>query len=274
MTGGSGDDTLIASTSGPDTMTGGAGADHFQFNTVPWQADNVTDFTHGVDRIDVSHLLAGVGYSGTDPIADGYIKFGDDGQGNTWVYFDRDGHGTADQWGTKVVTLDHVSASTITGSDFIFQSGAASPPPPPASPPPPPSSGGQVLTGQDGGSNLVGGSGDDTLIGGHGQDTMTGAAGADHFTWNDVPWAFSQITDFTEGQDKIDVSHLLSAVGYSGTDPIADGYIRFGDDGNGNTWIYFDRDGSAGTADMWGTHLATLQHVSAATLSGSDFIFH
>ena len=111
---------LIASTSGPDTMTGAGGADHLQFNTVPWQAETITDFTHGVDKLDVSRLLAAVGYTGADPIADGYIKFGDDGNGNTWVYFDRDGHGTADQWGTKIATLDHVAPATLTNSDWIF----------------------------------------------------------------------------------------------------------------------------------------------------------
>ena len=131
-----------------------------------------------------------------------------------------------------------------------------------------------VQTGQDGGSNLTGGAGGDTLIGGHGSDTMTGAAGADHFTWTDLPWAYAQVTDFTHGEDHIDVSALLTKYGYSGSDPIADGYLKFGDDGQGNTWVYFDKDGFAGAADQWGTHVATLDHVSAATLTGSDFIFH
>jgi Ca2+-binding RTX toxin-like protein len=131
-----------------------------------------------------------------------------------------------------------------------------------------------VFTAHDGGSNLTGTSGDDTLVGAHGQDTMTGGGGADHFAWNDLPWAYAQITDFAAGSDKIDVSHLLSMVGYAGSNPIADGYVKFGDDGQGNTWVYFDRDGSAGSADQWGTHLATLQHVTASSLSGADFIFH
>jgi Ca2+-binding RTX toxin-like protein len=120
LTGGSGDDTLVGGTSGADTMTGAAGADHFQFNTVPWSAGHITDFTHGVDKIDVSRLLSAVGYTGSNPIADGYIKVGDDGSGNTWVYFDRDGTGTGDQWGTRVVTLDHVASGSLTTADWIF----------------------------------------------------------------------------------------------------------------------------------------------------------
>ena len=138
-----------------------------------------------------------------------------------------------------------------------------------------PNDGGQVLTGQSGGSNLAGGPGGDTLIAStSGPDTMTGGGGGDHFEFDTVPWQAATITDFTEGQDKLDVSHLLSSVGYTGSNPIADGYIKFGDDGSGNTWVYFDRDGSAGTADQWGTHIATLENVSASTIGAGDFIFH
>ena len=118
LAGGSGDDTLNAGT-GPDTLTGAAGADHFVFKALPWNAGHITDFVHGTDKIDVSQLLSGVGYAGSDPIADGYVKLLDDGHGDTWLYFDKDGHGTADQWGTFVMTLDHVAPASLTLSDFI-----------------------------------------------------------------------------------------------------------------------------------------------------------
>src|SRR6185437_7221297 len=148
----------------------------------------------------------------------------------------------------------------------------ASPPPPPASPPPPPPSG-QVLTAQSGGSNLTGGAGDDTLNAGTGPDTLTGAGGADHFVFRTLPWTAGQITDFTHGTDKIDVSALLSAGHYSGSDPIADGYVKLIDDGHGDTWLYFDTDGH-GTADQWGTFVATIAHVTPASLGLSDFVVH
>jgi hypothetical protein len=102
-------------------MTGAGGADHFVFNSAPWQAGHITDFTHGVDKIDVHGLLAQAHYAGSDPIGDGYIKLIADGHGDTWVYFDSDGRGTADPWGTLVATLDGVSPSGVTASDWIFR---------------------------------------------------------------------------------------------------------------------------------------------------------
>ncbi|MDB5493710.1 MAG: endo,3,4-beta-glycanase, C-terminal secretion signal protein, partial [Phenylobacterium sp.] len=53
--------------------------------------------------------------------ADGYIKLLSDGHGDTWIYFDRDGPGTADQWGTLVATIDNVAPAAITASDWIFR---------------------------------------------------------------------------------------------------------------------------------------------------------
>src|SRR6185437_3708527 len=111
----------------------------------------------------------------------------------------------------------------------------------PASPPPPPGEG-QVLTASDGGSNLQGGAGNDTLVAGHGPDTLTGAGGADDFRFGALPWTAGHITDFTPGTDKLDLSALLSKAGYSGSDPIGDGYVKLLDDGHGDTWLYFDTD--------------------------------
>jgi hypothetical protein len=102
-------------------MTGAGGADHFEWDGLPWNAGQVTDFTHGADKIDLSALLSAAHYSGTDPIADGYVKLIDDGHGDTWVYFDRDGPGTADQWGTLLVTLDHVAPTGVAAGDWIFR---------------------------------------------------------------------------------------------------------------------------------------------------------
>jgi Ca2+-binding RTX toxin-like protein len=118
LVGGAGTDTLIAGT-GPDTMTGAGGADHFVFQQAPWNAGHITDFAHGVDKIDVSTLLASVHYAGSNPIADGYIKLLDSGSGATWLYFDSDGPGSADQWGSFLTTIDKVTPSGLSASDFI-----------------------------------------------------------------------------------------------------------------------------------------------------------
>jgi Ca2+-binding RTX toxin-like protein len=129
-----------------------------------------------------------------------------------------------------------------------------------------------VLTAGPSGSNLVGGSGDDTLIGGVGPDIMTGAGGADRFVWKDAPWQGGHVTDFTHGVDKIDVAGMLAKVGWNGTNAITDGYIKLYASGQGDTWVYLDRDGP-GSADQWGTLVTTLDHVSPGALTASDWIF-
>jgi len=130
-----------------------------------------------------------------------------------------------------------------------------------------------VLRAQDGGSSLVGGTGADTLIAAHGPDTLTGAGGADRFVFGELPWQPGQITDFTPGTDKLDLSGLLSQSHYAGSDPVADGYVKLIDDGHGDTWLYFDTDGR-GTADQWGTFVATLDHVTPGSFTAGDLIFH
>ena len=74
-------------------------------------------------------------------------------------------------------------------------------------------SGNDNLNGGPGADNLIGGLGLDTLIGGTGKDTLTGGVGNDIFDFN----AYNEmglgttrdvITDFTRGQDKIDLSTI------------------------------------------------------------------
>ncbi len=62
-----------------------------------------------------------------------------------------------------------------------------------------------VLTGQGGDDVLRGGAGDDIIRDGAGEDTMTGGAGADTFVLSYDEGA-DTITDFTVGEDKIDLS--------------------------------------------------------------------
>lgn len=67
--GGSGADTLhgeagadvLVGGFGADRLTGGAGADTFRFVDLRDTGDTITDFSHGTDRIDLSHLKAGSG---------------------------------------------------------------------------------------------------------------------------------------------------------------------------------------------------------------------
>jgi VCBS repeat-containing protein len=72
LNGGAGDDLLIGGL-GNNTLTGGSGADTFQ-----WQAGNsghdvITDFTPGLDKLDLSQLL--LGENGSAASLDDYLHF-------------------------------------------------------------------------------------------------------------------------------------------------------------------------------------------------------
>ncbi len=73
-------------------------------------------------------------------------------------------------------------------------------------------SGSDILIGMGGKDVLNGGAGADILIGGAGQDTLTGGAGADAFVFTAIGDSTTSapdlITDFTHGQDKIDLSSI------------------------------------------------------------------
>ena len=69
------------------------------------------------------------------------------------------------------------------------------------------------LMGSEGHDTLNGGEGDDWLSGGTGTDTLTGGAGADTFAYF-TGHGSDTITDFTDGEDKIDLSALESISGF------------------------------------------------------------
>jgi Ca2+-binding RTX toxin-like protein len=70
------------------------------------------------------------------------------------------------------------------------------------------------LLGGDNVDNLQGGAGDDVFFGGYDVDVYTGDAGADRFVWTDFEefiagtGGLERITDFTQGQDRIDLSAI------------------------------------------------------------------
>jgi Ca2+-binding RTX toxin-like protein len=116
-------------------------------------------------------------------------------------------------------------------------------------------SSGAMVIGNASANWIIGQDGADHLEGGGGRDLMTGGAGADVFVFHGVNDGADVITDFTRGQDKLDLSRLHQ-------------------DNPAGTWsavqagsdlqVYFD--------DTGGHHLiATLQHV--ASLSAGDILF-
>jgi Ca2+-binding RTX toxin-like protein len=69
-----------------------------------------------------------------------------------------------------------------------------------------------VITGTDGTDVLHGGNYDDLVIGDGGSDILTGGDGHDLFAWKsgDADNSIDHITDFTIGQDKLDLGEILN----------------------------------------------------------------
>jgi Ca2+-binding RTX toxin-like protein len=98
---------------------------------------------------------------------------------------------------------------------------------------------------------IVGTAGPDYLTGGIGAKTLTGGGGNDSFVFTNMRDVGQRIADFTVGEDKLVFAQLFSSLGYTGSDPIADGYIKF-IQGTGlnsaHTFLQIDRDGLTGSA--------------------------
>jgi Ca2+-binding RTX toxin-like protein len=111
--------------------------------------------------------------------------------------------------------------------------------------------GNNVLKGGAGSDNLSGGSGNDTLYGGAGTDRLTGGAGRDVFVF-EKGGGHDTVTDYRDGQDRIDVSRL------SGVHTVADLTLwQVGHD----------------VMIAHGTDVLVLDDVSISVLHQSDFIF-
>jgi len=113
--------------------------------------------------------------------------------------------------------------------------------------------GGDDLLNGDGGNDvLFGGNGNDILDGGTGNDRMTGGAGSDIFEFGDVRSGNDVITDFQDGVDLIRFDLLA-------VNSMRD--ITIGSQADGDAVI------------SWAGGSIELQGVSAASLSGADFLF-
>ena len=120
--GGSGNDVVIGGADG-DTLFGQAGADRFDYNAVSdsfagaANRDQIADFEHGVDRIDLASILAGDSFSflGTGAFTgtDEEVRFTTYGN-NKVVDIDTTGDGHADMQ----ILLSNVT--TLDAGDFIL----------------------------------------------------------------------------------------------------------------------------------------------------------
>jgi beta-glucanase (GH16 family) len=96
---------------------------------------------------------------------------------------------------------------------------------------------GQTVTANDAGDGLNGTAGADTFVLGRGGDTVTGNGGADTIKINSLPWAAAQITDFA-ADDRLDLTGLLSGLGYSGSNPVGAGVLQLTADGHGGAELW------------------------------------
>ncbi|MBP7337127.1 M10 family metallopeptidase C-terminal domain-containing protein [Niveispirillum sp.] len=202
--GDAGDDRLVGG-NGNDTFFGGGGNDVFvldRMNDYSRNVNVIADFAKGQDRIDVSGL--GINSLAT-LLALTTAQQAADGSQLTTISTNYSGDTNSLTFGanqTLLVSSDFIfannsAAQNLTGtnySDDLF--GGA---------------GNDTILGGNGDDRLFGDAGNDRLIGGNGNDTFTGGAGNDVFVLDrqtDYSRNYNTITDFTQGQDRIDVSGL------------------------------------------------------------------
>nr|WP_304650685.1 FG-GAP-like repeat-containing protein [Synechocystis sp. LEGE 06083] len=124
--------------------------------------------------------------------------------------------------------------------------------------------GNDTLYGGEGNDILNGGFGDDVLIGGLGTDKLIGGLGKDKFVYKALNEAGDVILDFNRNQDQLILTELFTSLDYAGTDPIADGYLRFNRLGF-STQVQIDADGLSNGSNY--TTLTTLIGVFPSSLS-------
>jgi uncharacterized protein len=120
---------------------------------------------------------------------------------------------------------------------------------------------GQTIQGSAQRDNLVGTAGDDRITGGASADVLSGLGGADTFVYVQLRDAGDRITDFLPGTDHIDLSALLTSIGYTGTNALSDGVVKLVNTAAGLS-IQIDTDGRTGPANA--RTLLTLSGVSTA----------
>ena len=122
------------------------------------------------------------------------------------------------------------------------------------------------LEGTDGRDVLKGTAADEIIYGGIGSDVLSGGAGNDIFVYRNLNEGVDTTTDFTPGQDRIDLRSLLAGIGYTSSDPFNDGWIRIVNSNSGAS-LQIDADGPSGAASF--TPLLTLRGVALSQINTS-----
>jgi Ca2+-binding RTX toxin-like protein len=262
-----GDDTLRGS-GGADTLEGGAGDDRL----VGGGGRDWADYQHATAGVDIMLASGGSdGEGGTDVLVtmEDFIgsAFGDDVTGTTGtnVFDVRGGADTVHAGGGDDTVFGGHGADRLWGG-----------------------SGDDLIMGHRGSDVLWGDAGNDTLAGSGSSaflDGATASAGRDIFKATSVDqgrdFIFAFDTNTSTGDanvDAIDLVALFNAIGYTGADPIGDGYMRIvgagggqGDSGTNDAVVQIDANGGG---NSW-TSLFQVVDVTAANLLANPdyFIF-
>ncbi len=128
----------------------------------------------------------------------------------------------------------------------------------------------KTINGSKGRDTITGTAGDDVINAGEGADTITTGAGNDVLVYQNMRDATDTVNDFTPASDRVDLSLLLAAVGYTGSNPFADGYARLVNV-TGGVSVQIDVDGSGPAVYR---PIALLKNLSVTALEVTrDFVW-
>ncbi|MCX5957779.1 MAG: type I secretion C-terminal target domain-containing protein, partial [Cyanobacteria bacterium] len=110
---------IITGFQGPDILTGKGGSDRFVYTSIVDGGDTITDFSASEgDIVDLTRALKSISYMGSNPIADGYLKFLQIGN-STMMQIDPDGSGAA--IARNFILFNQVNASILSSTtNFLF----------------------------------------------------------------------------------------------------------------------------------------------------------
>ncbi|MBD2105526.1 endonuclease/exonuclease/phosphatase family protein [Nodosilinea sp. FACHB-13] len=131
-----------------------------------------------------------------------------------------------------------------------------------------------VITGTAQSDVLVGTDKNDTILASGGPDIVTTGGGRDQIVYTSTNQTGATLTDFEVGADKLVFTNLLASIGYTGSDPLADGLVQIRSLGNSDrTQLSLELNRVGGGRTQF-TDFITFQGVDAAALNNTEnFVF-